>query len=301
MATGDDTSAFQEDALLAADLGFDASFVNEVPSMGGPGIVFADQARVHPRRYLAGMARAIVDRGGLIFEHSAADEFSNSPRSVSQRHTVTCEHVVLATHTPLMTPRLVRDAVSNEARAVHQLRRRRTRAEGQVPDALFWDNADPYHYLRLEPRRDHDVIIFGGEDHKTGQVDTEARFSRLERTLTSMIRGVDITHRWSGQVIETPDGLPYIGETADRQFAGTGYSGNGMTFGTLAGMMACDRIGRRNSWDELFDPGRTKILAGVWDYIVRTGLSLHWRATASPASTAARDSIRHGSEPSPMW
>jgi Rieske Fe-S protein len=140
--------------------------------------------------------------------------------------------------------------------------------KASVPDALFWDTGDPYHYLRIEPHRDHDLVIFGGEDHKTGQVsDTSARFNRLERTLKSMLGGVEITHRWSGQVIETPDGLPYIGETAPHQVAGTGFSGNGMTFGTLTGMMAADRImGRVNPWSALFDPGRTT-LGGVWDYL----------------------------------
>jgi hypothetical protein len=73
----------------------------------------------------------------------------------------------------------------------------------------------------------------------------------------------------SGQVIETPDGLPYIGETADHQFVATGFSGNGLTFGTLGGMMACDRvIGRTNPWSELFDVGRTRLTDDTWDYIV---------------------------------
>ena len=77
-----------------------------------------------------------------------------------------------------------------------------------------------------------------------------------------------MTHRWSGQVIETPDGLPYIGETAEHQFAATGFSGNGMTFGTLGGMMAADHVlGRRNPWSDLFDPGRTKLRHAAWDYI----------------------------------
>jgi Rieske Fe-S protein len=75
-------------------------------------------------------------------------------------------------------------------------------------------------------------------------------------------------HRWSGQVIETPDGLPYIGETEKNQFAATGFSGNGMTFGTLSAMMASDRAtGRANPWADLFDPARKKIRGGAWDYI----------------------------------
>jgi Rieske Fe-S protein len=112
-------------------------------------------------------------------------------------------------------------------------------------------------------------VIFGGEDHKTGQTtDTAACYERLEASIKTFLPQIDITHHWSGQVIETSDGLPYLGETADRQFAATGFAGNGMTFGTLAAMMARDAaLGRRNPWAELFDVGRTKVAAGGWDYL----------------------------------
>jgi Rieske Fe-S protein len=41
-----------------------------------------------------------------------------------------------------------------------------------------------------------------------------------------------------------------------------------MTFGTLAGMMAADRIlDQRNPWTELFEPGRKKIRGAAWDYL----------------------------------
>jgi glycine/D-amino acid oxidase-like deaminating enzyme/nitrite reductase/ring-hydroxylating ferredoxin subunit len=264
--------SFEQEASLAADLGFDAEFLDEVPFVGGPGVRFNDQARFHPRKYLAGVARAIVDRGGMIFEHSAADEFRSRPLSItSNGHTLTCASVVLATHTPLVgTAGLAGATLFQTKLSLYTSYAVAGRVEkGLIPDALFWDTRDPYHYLRIEPHRDHDVVIFGGEDHKTGQAsDTSACFERLERTLLSMIGSIEITHRWSGQVIETPDGLPYIGETADHQFAGTGYSGNGMTFGTLAGMMAADRTaGRTNPWADLFDPGRKKIRGGLWDYI----------------------------------
>jgi Rieske Fe-S protein len=186
-------------------------------------------------------------------------------------HTITCRSIVLATHTPLLGNAGILSATLFQTKlslySTYVVGGRV--AKGRIPDALFWDTQDPYHYLRLEPQRGHDFVIFGGEDHKTGQAtDTNACFDRLERTLRSMIDGVEVTHRWSGQVIETPDGLPYIGETATRQFSGTGFSGNGMTFGTLTGMMAADRFaGRANPWTDLFDPGRKKIVGGLWDYI----------------------------------
>jgi glycine/D-amino acid oxidase-like deaminating enzyme/nitrite reductase/ring-hydroxylating ferredoxin subunit len=269
---GNSAASFKDDAALANELGFDAQFMDEVPFVGGPGVRFSDQARFHPRKYLAALAQAIVDRGGMIFEHSAADTFSNEPRAVaSNGHTLRCKAIVLATHNPLVgNAGMVSATLFQTKLALYTSYVVSGRVKkGLIPDALFWDTGDPYHYLRLERHDDHDLVIFGGEDHKTGQAsDTTACFDRLERTLLSMIDGVEVTHRWSGQVIETPDGLPYIGETADYQFAGTGYSGNGMTFGTLTGMMAVDHIyGRKNPWSELFNPARKKIRGGLWDYV----------------------------------
>ena len=261
----------RDEALLAGELGFDVTLVDEVPFAGGPGLRFDGQARFHPRKYLAGLARAIADRGGMIFEHSAAESFCDEPRSVGcNGHTLTCRDIVLATHTPLTgnTGLLSATLFQTKLSLYTSYAVGGRVAKGRIPDALFWDTADPYHFLRIDPHRDHDEVIFGGEDHKTGQADdTAACFARLERTLAAIAGGVEITHRWSGQVIETADGLPYIGETAPHQFAGTGYSGNGMTFGTLAGMMAADAIaGRANPWRGLFDPSR-KTLGGLWDYV----------------------------------
>lgn len=261
----------RDEAALASDLGFDASFMEVVPFVGGPGVRYDGQARFHPRKYLAGLARAIADRGGMIFEHSPADAFCEDPQSISSNgHTLACGHIVLATHTPLMgNTGLLGATLFQTKLSLYTSYVLGGRVEkGRVPDALFWDTGDPYHYLRIEPHRDHDVVIFGGEDHKTGQSsDTVECFTRLEHALRSLDDTIEITHRWSGQVIETADGLPFIGDTAPRQFAGTGYSGNGMTFGTLAGMMAADRIaGRPNPWSALFDPSR-KTLGGLWDYI----------------------------------
>ena len=264
--------SLKEDARLARELGFDAEFVEAVPVMGVPGVRFADQARFHPRKYLAGLARAVRAKGGEIFEHSAADEFFADPLRVEANgRRLKCKDVVIATHNPIA-------GIASSARAdlfqtklalytSYVVAGRVTRET--VPDALFWDTASPYHYLRSEPHRDHQVVIFGGEDHKTGQVsDTNACYAQIERALFARLPGVALSHRWSGQVIETPDGLPYIGAMTEHQYAATGFGGNGMTFGTLAGIMIADAIqGRQNPWVDLFDPGRAAIRRGLWDYL----------------------------------
>jgi glycine/D-amino acid oxidase-like deaminating enzyme/nitrite reductase/ring-hydroxylating ferredoxin subunit len=263
---------FKEEATLAADLGFDAEFVKDVPLMGGPGVRFDDQARFHPRMYLAGLARAITAGGGHIYEHTEAREFCDEPLSVrANDHTIRCNDIVLATHTPLTGLSNLASATLFQTKlALYTSYVIGGRvAKGRVPDALFSDTGDPYDYLRVLPHRDHDLVIFGGEDHKTGQAaDTNRCFDALQQRLEVLLPGIDVTSRWSGQVIETPDGLPYLGRNTDHQYAATGFAGNGMTFGTLGAMIAADGIlGRVNPWAELFDTGRKKIRGGAWDYI----------------------------------
>jgi nitrite reductase/ring-hydroxylating ferredoxin subunit len=137
---------------------------------------------------------------------------------------------------------------------------------GSVPRALLWDTADPYHYVRLAADADDDpasdLLLVGGEDHPTGQaIDFETRYARLEEwmRLRYPMAG-DIRARWSGQIIETVDGLAYIGRNPggdDNVYIVTGDSGNGITHGAIAGMLIPDLIeGKANPWEEAYRPGR---------------------------------------------
>jgi glycine/D-amino acid oxidase-like deaminating enzyme/nitrite reductase/ring-hydroxylating ferredoxin subunit len=268
----EDIKMLRDEAALADDLGFDARYVDQVPYFAVPGIEFAGQGRIHPRQYLAALARAIDGDGSEIFEHSPVDDVSDDPLCVCVgEYRLTCDHVVVATHNPIVgKASLVGATLLQTKLSLYSTYVVGGRVpSGTVPDALFWDTGDPYRYIRVEPHQGFDYVIFGGEDHKTGQVaETDECFERLEHAARATFPGIDITHRWSGQVIETNDGLPLIGEMAPRQFAATGFSGNGLTFGTVSGMMAADAIiGRTNPWAELFDMGRTKIKGGLWDYL----------------------------------
>ena len=120
--------------------------------------------------------------------------------------------------------------------------------------------------MSTEPELDR--VIFGGNDHKTGQSeDTRDQFARLEQSLHSIFPHATVERRWSGQVIETNDGVPYIGEIADGQFVATGFSGNGITFGTAAALLIRDLILKRdNPLKDLFAVQRKKIRGGAWDY-----------------------------------
>ncbi len=162
-----------------------------------------------------------------------------------------------------------------------------------VPEALFWDTRDPYDYLRIDRHRGFDYIVYGGEDHKTGQKKkTQNAYARLLARLRKIIPKANIDHRWSGQVICTPDGLPYIGENAEHQFVATGYCGNGITFGTVAAIMARDwTTGRKNPWTDLFAVDRKKIKGAMWNYL-RENKDYPYYMIKDRLARAEADSVR---------
>ena len=257
---------------MAEELGFNATFLKAVPLIGTAGIRFANQAKFHPLQYLTGLLEQIPGGGSHVFENTEVDEFRDDPCSVvAKGHTVTCDYRVIATHVPLMGKTgLVSATLFQSKLAGYTSYAIGARLpKGTVPGSLFWDTADPYRYLRADNQPRYDYVIFGGEDHKTGQEsDTEGCFQRLEEKLLAILPAAKVNYRWSGQVVETNDGLPLIGETAEHQFVATGFAGNGMTFGTLGAMMAVDAaLGRNNPWKDLFDVDRKKFKGGTWDYL----------------------------------
>jgi glycine/D-amino acid oxidase-like deaminating enzyme/nitrite reductase/ring-hydroxylating ferredoxin subunit len=269
--TAEESEQLQEEARLISELGFDATFVDSTPVFFRPGVRVANQLKFHPAKYLMGLAQKVVAMGGMIFEESEVTEFEENPLVVKAgEFMVQCEHVVIATHVPLQGLRTAASAALLQTKlALYSTYAIGAEVpKGVVPEMMWWDTADPYLYLRAEKRDTHDYVILGGEDHKTGQeTDTELPFRRLLDALNFLIPEAVPTERWSSRVVETVDGLPYIGPIGSGQFLGTGFAGNGMTFGTLTGMMACDHImGRRNPWVDLFSVDR-KTLSTSWDYV----------------------------------
>jgi glycine/D-amino acid oxidase-like deaminating enzyme/nitrite reductase/ring-hydroxylating ferredoxin subunit len=235
----------------------------------GPCLRFPQQGQFHPLKYLHGLARAIEKYGGRIYGSSHAQELiDGSPVTVRTSHGpgVRTNSVVIAANAPIFETYGLYTADAGyrtyaiAARVPH----------GSIMRALYWDTPDPYHYVRLQKDNQNpraDLLIVGGEDHKTGQADDfEERFERLEAWTRERFPNIEsIEFKWSGQVLEPVDGLAFIGRhPLGRQnvYMASGDSGHGITHGTIAGILLRDLIlGRDNPWAQLYDPSRITLQA----------------------------------------
>ena len=232
----------------------------------GPCLRFPNQGQFHPLKYLAGMAQAIERGGGRIYSGTHATSISGGTDAAVETKSgvVGAKHVVVATNTPVNN--LVAIHTKQAPHMTYVIGAKVPR--NAVTTALYWDTGDPYHYIRLHPLdATHDLLIVGGEDHKSGQADDiEQRHPRLEQWTRERFPSVgEIAYVWAGQVMEPVDSLAFIGRNPlDREnvYTVTGDSGNGMTHGTIAGMLITDLIlGRHNAWASLYDPGRVTLRA----------------------------------------
>lgn len=263
----DESDSLRDDALLADELGIAASFRPANPVDGRPALAVADQGVIHPLRYLAGLVAAAERAGAVIIEHAEVSQVLQDPLvAVVNGENVACGDVVIATHVPIVgSTNLARATLFQTKLYPYSSYVVGGRIDEPVPPGLYEDTASPYRYLRVHRDDDGTYAILGGADHKTGTVtDTAERFAEVQRLFLRLLPSVRIDSRWTGQVIETSDGLPFVGETAPHQYASTGYAGNGLTFGTLGALVMHDVItGVANPWRELLGPDRKKASAKV--------------------------------------
>ncbi|WP_026870600.1 FAD-dependent oxidoreductase [Inquilinus limosus] len=246
-------------------IGVDLEWADRAPMPGfgsGPVLRFPDQGRFHPGKYLAGLARAITACGGRLHSDTAylgqkeidggvEIETEAGPR-------IRAAAAVFATNSPV-----------NDKVAIHtkQLPNRTyviagRVAKGTVPDVLLWDTLDPYHYVRIQPLGDaEDLLIVGGEDHRSGEAnDMEERFARLEAWAREHYPGFrDSDYRWSGQVLEPVDFMPFSGRNPGNPniYIHSGDSGQGITNGVAGSLTILPLIlGEDSRYAPVLDPAR---------------------------------------------
>ncbi|TFW16628.1 FAD-dependent oxidoreductase [Massilia arenosa] len=268
--------AVEKEYVAAHRLGVDVERLERVPGMvydTGPCVRFRNNAQFHPLRYLAGLAKAIEKLGGVIHCHTRALGIDKEGAEQKVRTTggdVHAQHVVVATHTPFNDQVVMHTKQAGYSTYVVGFKVKK----GAIPQMLLWDTGDPYYYVRLATfdDSDEDILIVGGQDHKTGQeTHSQHRWDEIEMwTRNRFVHVGEIAYRWSGEVMEPSDGVAYLGRNpmdSENVYLITGDSGNGMTSCTVGAMIVRDLItGASNTWTSLYAPNR-KPFHGLGDFL----------------------------------
>jgi glycine/D-amino acid oxidase-like deaminating enzyme len=126
------------------------------------------QGTFHPLKYLAGLVRACENRGVRFFSETAVEEVAEDNGVVTvktSRAVITASDAVVTTNSPISD----RFALHTKMAPYRTYAMGFTIARGALPDALYWDTEDPYHYVRIQPGDGkEDIVIVGGEQKRRG-------------------------------------------------------------------------------------------------------------------------------------
>ena len=291
----------EREERACAELGIPGvRFVDRAPVPGrdtGRALLWPDQARFHVLKYLAGLADAIERLGGRIYGYTAVcgpwEDDSQAYVRLENGVELRAPHAVMAANAALGDLPIQTKMEPYRSYAIAG-----PVPKGAVPDALVWDTLDNYHYVRIQPEADHDVLIVGGEDHRLGEHDDgEARLDALEAwTRERYPDFAERSHGWSGMVLEPVDILPFSGlaHGKKRIFLHTGDSGEGLTNGVAGALVIRDLMTGGAADEAAFSPARVTLRAAGELATNLTHAAANFAEYLTPGGAPSFDTLRPG-------
>ena len=231
-----------------------------LPPAEGDVIVLRNQAQFQPQAYVVAMARRAVEAGARIHEHSRVLEIDTKARRVTTASgSVTAREIVMATHSPKGV-----HLVHTEMPVHREYALAFEWAPGAPPGpGTFWWKATEHLSIRTLQAGDRHYLVCAGQEHKVGIHNATAGLIALGNLARKFFGDVSVTHRWSAQNYRGADALPYIGRNHSDCFIATGFSTDGLTWGTVAArLIAAELLGHKSAFAELVRPGRLSPLKG---------------------------------------
>jgi glycine/D-amino acid oxidase-like deaminating enzyme/nitrite reductase/ring-hydroxylating ferredoxin subunit len=257
------------------------------------------QGTFHPLKYLAGLAAAIESKGGRFYAGTIVQRVEERDGAVTvttDKGTISAQAAVVASNSPVID----RFALHTKMAPYRTYAMAFTIKRDAIPDALYWDTLDPYHYVRLQPGDGRsDFLIVGGADHKSGEADdAEVRFEALEAWTRNLIPAArEVTHRWSGQVLDTIDYAGFIGRNPGNTniYVHTGDSGQGITHGVAGALINSALVlGRDSKWAEVYDPSR-KTPSGIANFLSEnTTVAKNFAEYLAPGELSSIEELKPG-------
>lgn len=255
----------------AVKVGVPVAYTEDVPTPVPfqKALAWEGQAQFHPLKYLQGLQDAFLKAGGTLLDNTlitgiTSDDGIHTAQAKDVH--IKANAVVYATHMP---PNI--NVFNFECAPYRSYVLAVKLKSGKYPEALIYDSQEPYHYVRTHVVDGQQLLLIGGLDHKTGHDDPEKAFAGLEKYARKYYNISSVKYKWSSQYYVPVDGLPYIGAmplAPEGIYCATGYNGNGMMLGSIAGRILADLvIGRESKYQKIFDPGRIKPVDSFTEFV----------------------------------
>jgi len=223
-------------------------------------IVIKNQAQFHPLKYLYHLTRKVIDKGGLIYEHTVAVDIEEGDHPVVITKTgqkISSNYVIIASHFPFYAIR----GLFFSRMYVKRSYVLGVKTKSEFPGGMYINAENPTRSLRLTEIDGENLVLISGESHKVGQGKSEILHYKALMEFGEETLGLNkIKYRWSTQDLITLDKVPYVGYlTSNHQnvFVATGYRKWGMTNSTAAALLLKDLILKKeNPFQELYSPSR---------------------------------------------
>jgi glycine/D-amino acid oxidase-like deaminating enzyme/nitrite reductase/ring-hydroxylating ferredoxin subunit len=230
------------------------------------------QGKMDGLGYVHGLAKAFREAGGRIFENSPVLDFTMVRDKWHVKvagHFAVADHLVQATHTPLgINPVHVEMIPHNSYVMV-------VKPTTPVQKGLFYDFESPYHYIRDVEVDGELCYMVGGFDNKSGKKNSQVKqLAKLRAYIEDKFGIEKVLYEWSDMFFEPANELPFIGRTpfGKNSYIACGFSGDGLTFGTISGMIISTQIAEgKHHMEKIFSPSRVEFNA--IPYILRENLN----------------------------
>lgn len=257
----------ENEVKAASSLGIKASYLDKIPLSFNikAAVRFDEQAQFHPLRYLQVLASEIPGDGSYIFEHTKIVDLEEGEKctvKASNGKKVKATKIIIASHFPCYDGLGMYFArIYTEKSYVVAVKLKEKFTEG-----MFITAEDPGRSLRSQKYEDGEIVLVGGEHHKTGdEKNTNIHYENLSKFARENFNVDKILYRWSTQDCMTMDGIPYVGPITSKiknVFVATGFGKWGMTNGTVSAAILTDLITKGDSeWAPVYDPSRFNIIA----------------------------------------
>lgn len=277
------------------NVGVPISYTEEIPIPipFKKAVLLPGQAQFHPLKYVQALVQAYKTAGGVIIEDTRIEKLQTENEihsAISGEKIYKARNIIYATHTP---PGI--NVFSFRCAPYRSYVLAVKLENGEYPPALIYDMQDPYHYFRTHKIEGHELLLLGGNDHKTGHDDPIQAFEELEKYARKHFDIASVEYKWSSQYYVPVDGLPYVGQIpfyAPGIYCATGYNGNGMMLGSIsAEILAHLILGKEHPYEKLFSTGRIKPIDGFTEF-VKENADVVYHFVADRLSVHETDSLK---------